>query len=87
MDNYIITAKEEVLREVGAIILGDILNYMVNHNIKSSDRSNPIAVLYKKTSKLHDSLIRNVYHSIEDLDKVLAQFNFVKEYFGEIKNG
>ncbi len=87
MDDYIITAREEVLREVGAIILGDMLNYMVNHGIKSSDRTNPIAVLYKKTSKLHDSLIRNVYHSIEDLDKVLTQFNFVQEYFGEIKNG
>jgi len=87
MDDYFITAKEEVLREVGSIIMADILKYMVDHNIECHDSKNPISILCKKVSEMSDALVQNVYHTMEELEMVSAQFKFIKEYFGEIKNG
>ncbi len=87
MDDYFITAKEEVLREVSSNLMADIIKYMVDNDIECNDIKNPISILCKKVSDIGDALIQNVYHTMEELDGVAAQLKFIKEYFGEIENG
>ena len=87
MNDYFFSAEVEVLREVSAMVIADIIKYMCDHDIECNDSKNPISILCKKVSEISDSLIKDVYHTMEDLKGVSAQLKFIKEYFGEIENG
>lgn len=81
--DYFITAREEVLREVAASIMANIINYMRIKGMKE-DPSDPLEILLRKVNTISNTLISEPNHTMDDLEKISAKLSFAREYVDEV---
>lgn len=83
MSGYEFSLRQEVLLEMGADILGDIVRFGRKNNISPLDSANPINVMY--------GLVWNVKRQIlcaeteKELDQIRLQFEFAQRFSAGIE--
>lgn len=83
LSSYEFSLRQEVLLEMGADILGDIVRFGRKNNISPLDSANPINVMY--------GLVWNVKRQIlcaeteKELDQIRLQFEFAQRFSAGIE--
>ena len=81
---YFITLEKEVLSEVAASIEASIINYMVAHNIKGENATNPIVILLHNVHCLKDNLIGYDY-TMDELRLIQAKLIFARDFINKVE--
>lgn len=75
MNEYEITRRVEVIREVSANIVTDLENYIAEKKIENS--KDIAVIMLAQVEEIHQNIFSKRFRSIEVLEEIKAQLKFI----------